>query len=175
MVFLTKEEFSASLRLCVGVMFVFLVGSSSAFAQAPIAYRVSIPEPQHHWIQVEAVFPDLPAGPAHVVMSRTSPGRYAIHEFAKNVYDVQIDDGGGRALHHLPDALGRDPSAEEQREVQVVRRDELHAVGTAEGALRPRGERARRGYGQRVGDEDLRTAQRSHACVETKSQTGLYW
>ena len=33
-----------------------------------------------------------------VVMSRTSPGRYAIHEFARNVYDVQIDDGAGAPL-----------------------------------------------------------------------------
>jgi predicted metalloprotease with PDZ domain len=31
-------------------------------------------------------------------MSRTSPGRYAIHEFAKNVYDVRIDNGAGAAL-----------------------------------------------------------------------------
>ena len=31
-------------------------------------------------------------------MSRTSPGRYAIHEFARNVYDVQIDDGAGGPL-----------------------------------------------------------------------------
>ena len=30
-------------------------------------------------------------------MSRTSPGRYAVHEFARNVYDVQIDDGRWRA------------------------------------------------------------------------------
>ena len=31
-------------------------------------------------------------------MSRTSPGRYAIHDFAKSVYDVQIDDGAGAVL-----------------------------------------------------------------------------
>ena len=31
-------------------------------------------------------------------MSRTSPGRYAIHEFARNVFDVQIDDGRGKPL-----------------------------------------------------------------------------
>lgn len=33
-----------------------------------------------------------------MLMSRSSPGRYALHEFAKNVYDVQIDDGAGRTL-----------------------------------------------------------------------------
>jgi predicted metalloprotease with PDZ domain len=31
-------------------------------------------------------------------MSRSSPGRYAIHEFAKNVYDVRATDGAGRSL-----------------------------------------------------------------------------
>ena len=31
-------------------------------------------------------------------MSRTSPGRYALHEFAKNVFDVRVRDGKGTAL-----------------------------------------------------------------------------
>ena len=31
-------------------------------------------------------------------MSRTSPGRYALHEFAKNVYAVRAIDGTGRSL-----------------------------------------------------------------------------
>ena len=31
-------------------------------------------------------------------MSRSSPGRYALHEFAKNVYDVHAFDGAGKAL-----------------------------------------------------------------------------
>src|SRR5205085_1735864 len=73
-------------------------GAAPAFAQAPVAYTIRIPEPQHHWMQVEALFPDLPTGAAQLVMSRTSPGRYAIHEFAKNVYDVAIEDGAGRQL-----------------------------------------------------------------------------
>ena len=32
-------------------------------------------------------------------MSRSSPGRYALHEFAKNVFDVQAFDGKGKELH----------------------------------------------------------------------------
>jgi predicted metalloprotease with PDZ domain len=77
----------------------FLIAAPAlVFAQAPVTYRVAISEPQHHWMQVEAVFPDLPAGPAHVLMSRSSPGRYSLHEFAKNVYDLEVDDGAGRPL-----------------------------------------------------------------------------
>ena len=49
-------------------------------------------------MQVEVVFRDVPAGPLQVRMSRTSPGRYALHEFSKNVYDVIVTDGAGRPL-----------------------------------------------------------------------------
>ena len=71
-----------------------------AFAQAPVTYHLSFPEAEHHRMQVEVTFPDAPPGPLRVVMSRTSPGRYAIHEFAKNVYDVQIDNGAGAPLSY---------------------------------------------------------------------------
>ena len=71
---------------------------SAAHAQAPVTYTVSFPERQHHRMEVEATFSDVPAGTLEIVMSRTSPGRYALHEFARNVYDVAIDDGAGAPL-----------------------------------------------------------------------------
>lgn len=49
-------------------------------------------------MNVDATFDQLPAGPLQLHMSRSSPGRYAIHEFAKNVFDVRVTDDGGRAL-----------------------------------------------------------------------------
>ncbi len=75
-----------------------LLPAAAAQAQAPVAYRMSFPSPEHRWMQVEVTFPDVPAGPLPVRMSRSSPGRYALHEFAKNVFDVQFKDGKGRAL-----------------------------------------------------------------------------
>lgn len=72
--------------------------SGAAHAQQPIAYHVSFPEAQHHRMEVEVTFPDVPPGALEVMMSRTSPGRYAIHDFARNVYDVRIDDGSGTSL-----------------------------------------------------------------------------
>ena len=69
-----------------------------AAAQSPVAYRVSFPAPEHRWMQVDVTFADVPAGPLEVRMSRSSPGRYALHEFAKNVFDVQVKDGRGRSL-----------------------------------------------------------------------------
>jgi predicted metalloprotease with PDZ domain len=69
-----------------------------ARAQAPIAYRLSFTEPEHRLMDVDVSFRDVPAGPLVLRMSRSSPGRYALHEFAKNVFDVRITDGSGVAL-----------------------------------------------------------------------------
>ena len=49
-------------------------------------------------MQVEASFTELESSPLELRMSRSSPGRYSLHEFAKNVYDVEVVDGQGRAL-----------------------------------------------------------------------------
>ena len=52
-------------------------------------------------MQVDVTFPDVPAGTLQLVMSRTSPGRYAIHEFAKNVFDVRVEDASGAPLTYV--------------------------------------------------------------------------
>ena len=80
------------------ILFVALLLPSLAFAQAPVSYRFWFPEPEHRWMQVEVTFPDLPPAALQVRMSRSSPGRYALHEFAKNVFDVRVTDGAGRKL-----------------------------------------------------------------------------
>jgi predicted metalloprotease with PDZ domain len=67
-------------------------------AAAPNHYRLTFPEPQHRWMQVEATFADLPAAPLELRMSRSSPGRYSLHDFAKNVYDVHASGPDGREL-----------------------------------------------------------------------------
>ena len=72
--------------------------SVSVWAQAPVSYRLSFPSPEHRWMQVEVTFSEVPPGPLQVRMSRTSPGRYALHEFSKNVVDVRVRDGKGAAL-----------------------------------------------------------------------------
>ena len=67
-------------------------------AQAPIGYRVSFPAPEHHYAEVEVTFPDLSAGTLELRMSRSSPGRYALHEYSKNVFGLRVYDGAGREL-----------------------------------------------------------------------------
>jgi predicted metalloprotease with PDZ domain len=84
-------------RFFVIVLFVFV--SASAWAQqAPIEYKLSFPAPEHRWMLVEARFPNVPNGTLQLRMARTSPGRYALHEFAKNVFDVSIVNGKGQPL-----------------------------------------------------------------------------
>ena len=82
-----------------------LTVAANAFAQAPVAYQLSFPEPEHRWMQVDVTLADLPATPLELHMSRASPGRYALHEFAKNVFDVHLTDTAGvplRVTHATP-------------------------------------------------------------------------
>src|SRR5262245_32740185 len=69
-----------------------------AFAQGAVSYRLSFPQREHRLMHVEVTLPDLPAGPLRLRMSRSSPGRYAMHEFAKNVFDVTVADEQGKPL-----------------------------------------------------------------------------
>jgi predicted metalloprotease with PDZ domain len=85
-------------RHAVCAFLLVLVLHSAAAAQTAVAYRFSFPEAAHHLMQVEATFTTVPAGPLELRMSRSSPGRYALHEFAKNVFDVRITDEAGKEL-----------------------------------------------------------------------------
>jgi predicted metalloprotease with PDZ domain len=76
---------------------------------SPVLYEVSFPNAVHHEAEIRVTFSEVPAGPLEVRMSRSSPGRYAIHEFAKNVYSVKAVDGQGAALRiDRPDPYGWD-------------------------------------------------------------------
>jgi predicted metalloprotease with PDZ domain len=73
-------------------------GVALAQTEAPVRYNVSFPNAVHHEARIMLRLRDLDDGPLTVQMSRASPGRYAIHEFAKNVYEVQALTPAGRAL-----------------------------------------------------------------------------
>lgn len=89
------------MRILGGVLLVATIAGSGgpAWAQeSPVRYHVRIPEPEHHWLEVEVTFPDLGPAPLTARMSRSSPGRYAVHEFAKNVFQVSAFDAVGRPI-----------------------------------------------------------------------------
>ncbi len=78
---------------------IFFAGVQAMTAQqAPIRYEVEFPNAAHHEAEVRATFTGVKQPVLEVVMSRSSPGRYALHEFAKNVYGVKITDGEGHPL-----------------------------------------------------------------------------
>jgi predicted metalloprotease with PDZ domain len=85
----------------IGAILAVLTFPALAWAQpAPITYRVTFPEPQHHWMQVEMTVGGLAATPLRARMSRSSPGRYAVHEFAKNIFLIDAFDGAGARLSY---------------------------------------------------------------------------
>jgi predicted metalloprotease with PDZ domain len=61
-------------------------------------YEVSFPNASRHEAEISVTYTQLPSQVLELRMSRSSPGRYALHEFAKNVYNVRAVDGGGREL-----------------------------------------------------------------------------
>ncbi len=85
-------------RFITSIVVLAAAVSVTFHAATPIAYRISIPEPQHHWMQVEATFSELGAEPLELRMSVSSPGRYSLHDFAKNVYDVHAAGADNREL-----------------------------------------------------------------------------
>jgi predicted metalloprotease with PDZ domain len=75
-----------------------------AAARAPnaasrgVEYEIAFPNAAHHEAEVTVTFRAVPPRALQVRMSRSSPGRYALHEFAKNVYNVSATDSRGRVL-----------------------------------------------------------------------------
>lgn len=80
------------------IFLVLLFGSTALFAQTYNEYHISFDNAVHHEANISVIFSNLDVKPLEVLMSRTSPGRYAIHNFAKNVYDVKAFDGDGNEL-----------------------------------------------------------------------------
>jgi predicted metalloprotease with PDZ domain len=90
------------MRVVAGVVAIAATLSLSIGAQtpngSPVVYRVSFPAPEHRFARVEVTFDTVSDPTLQVRMSRSSPGRYALHEFAKNVFDVHAFDGKGQEL-----------------------------------------------------------------------------
>ena len=63
-----------------------------------VVYTISFKNAVHHEAEINVSFTEVATGPFAFRMSRTSPGRYALHEFAKNVYNVKATDGQGNLL-----------------------------------------------------------------------------
>jgi len=63
-----------------------------------IVYKVAFPNAVHHEAKISLSVTGVQQKTAVFRMSRSSPGRYATHEFGKNVYDVTASDLQGNKL-----------------------------------------------------------------------------
>ncbi len=77
--------------------FIAFIAISSLFAQST-TYTISFENAAHHEANIKATYNNLSGKNLDLRMSRTSPGRYAIHDFAKNVYGVKAVDSKGNSL-----------------------------------------------------------------------------
>ncbi len=72
--------------------------SALVFAEGETSYQVSFDNAVHHEARISARFTGIENQVLEVQMSRASPGRYALHEFAKNVYNVTAVNSFGQPL-----------------------------------------------------------------------------
>ncbi len=73
--------------------------SSNLYAQITNNFEISFVNAVHHEAEISAEYRNLREEKLSVRMSRTSPGRYAIHDFSKNVYGLIAVDGQGKKLN----------------------------------------------------------------------------
>lgn len=86
------------MKKTLGFCSAFLLAILFSNAQTHNEYAISFEQAVHHEGVVEATFSNLENKVLSLRMSRTSPGRYAIHDFAKNVYNLKAFDSKGNPL-----------------------------------------------------------------------------
>jgi predicted metalloprotease with PDZ domain len=79
------------------LLLLFLVSLQILTAQK-ISYTLSFPNIAHHEACIQMEVSGATAQPLIFRMSRSSPGRYATHEFGKNVYDIEATDAEGKTI-----------------------------------------------------------------------------
>ena len=78
-----------------------LLFATASFAQKeekPIFYSISFPNAVHHEAEIVLTIPQAPSGKIFLRMSRSSAGRYATHEFGKNIYNIKAYTPGDTSL-----------------------------------------------------------------------------
>lgn len=76
-----------------------LLAAASVAAQSKVEYEIAFPNAVHHEAEIIVTFTGVPANrPLEARMSRSSPGRYALQEFSKNIYNLRATDDKGAPL-----------------------------------------------------------------------------
>lgn len=77
---------------------VFLFQVHLLWGQDTISYTVSFPNAVHHEAEISISLKNVSSQSVKAIMSSSSPGRYAIHNFAKNIYNIKATDKDGTNL-----------------------------------------------------------------------------
>lgn len=85
--------------------YALLLSAGLAFAQQEVRYTISFEKANHHLAKVSVTFPQTSSDTLYIRMSRSSPGRYALHEFAKNVNHLSAVNQQGDTI----EVLRKDP------------------------------------------------------------------
>jgi len=78
--------------------FLLLPGLCLSAGAQSVRYELRFPNAVHHEAEVRATFSGVRSPVLEIMMSRSSPGRYALHEFAKNIYNFRASDQEGHGL-----------------------------------------------------------------------------
>ncbi|MCC3153915.1 M61 family peptidase [Hymenobacter sp. BT770] len=105
-----KQVITATILLTLSLAGTEAQAQAKADAGPAVRYSVAFPNAVHHEARITATFSGVPSGQVlHVRMARSSPGRYSLHEFAKNVYYVVATNGSNQPLSlNRPDPYGWD-------------------------------------------------------------------
>nr|MBC7613713.1 M61 family metallopeptidase [Pseudopedobacter sp.] len=100
----------------------FVSATQILFAQNEIEYTLSFENAAHHEAFISMTIPKVPAGAFLLRMSRSSPGRYATHEFGKNVYDIHAynQDGAEIDIHQIEGDVYEIPKHQEKIKVTYI-------------------------------------------------------
>ena len=92
------KVFAMAVGLCVAASSAAAQGGAAPSGGAPVEYEASFENAVHHEARISVTYRAVGTAPLELRMARSSPGRYAIHEFAKNVYDIRAYDGSGNQI-----------------------------------------------------------------------------
>lgn len=80
------------------LIWIFLFHLQLSSGQDTISYTISFPNAIHHEAVISIHIKNGGTQNIKAIMSKSSPGRYAIHNFAKNIYNVKALDSEGKSL-----------------------------------------------------------------------------
>src|SRR5580698_8669218 len=82
----------------IGMSAIMTIALTSAQAAEMVRYTVRFPDPQTHYVSVEAVLPSAGESTVEVFMPVWTPGSYLVREYARNIEAISASDSAGKPL-----------------------------------------------------------------------------